>query len=308
MYELNAMNIDAQGTQQNQRSTFTDLYNGPGSRPYDPVTNRFNLNYVQNLGVNWLWFQPIHPIGIQNRQTDPNTGQPYAVGSPYSVKNFFQINPLLGKADTRDEAMQEFTNFVAAADAAGINVMLDEPFNHSAWDCELEASGVYYFATNAQPTDLIANSEARFYSRTNEYDQRASSAANVAQAPDRYDFGKWSDVADIYFGRYAALVPNASQSGNYTSEADWFDYTIGDENSTGTGNGHFDQSRKTSGAISPTAFSTGWTRPAARRTRRRTRPTRALTVCAPISARACRRNAGNTSSTRSAAGNGILSS
>jgi hypothetical protein len=36
-------------------------------------------------------------------------------------------------------------------------------------------------------------------------------------------------------------VPNASQSGNYTSEADWFDYTIGDENSTGTGNGHFDR-------------------------------------------------------------------
>jgi Alpha amylase, catalytic domain len=241
MYELNAMNIDSQGTQQSQRSTFTDLYNGPGSRPYDPVTNRFNLNYVQNLGVNWLWFQPIHPIGIQNRQIDPNTGQPYAVGSPYSIKNFFQINPLLGKADTRDEAMQEFTNFVAAADAAGINVMLDEPFNHSAWDCELDVAGTNYFAPTNHPTDLIANSEARFYSRTNEYDQRASSAANVAQAPDRYDFGKWSDVADIYFGRYAALVPNASQSGNYTSEADWFDYTIGDENSTGTGNGHFDR-------------------------------------------------------------------
>ena len=241
MYELNAMNIDAQGTQQSQRSTFTDLYNGPGSRPYDPVTNRFNLNYVQNLGVNWLWFQPIHPIGIQNRQIDPNTGLPYAVGSPYSIKNFFQINPLLGKADARDEAMQEFTNFVAAADAAGINVMLDEPFNHSAWDCELDVAGTNYFAPANHPTDLIASSEARFYSRTNEYDQRASSAANVAQAPDRYDFGKWSDVADIYFGRYAALVPNASQSGNYTSEADWFDYTIGDENSTGTGNGHFDR-------------------------------------------------------------------
>jgi hypothetical protein len=36
-------------------------------------------------------------------------------------------------------------------------------------------------------------------------------------------------------------VPNASQSGNYLSEADWFDYSIGSENGTGTGNGHFDQ-------------------------------------------------------------------
>ncbi len=241
MYELNAMNIGAQGTGQNDRSTFTDLYNGPGSRPYDPVTNRFNLQYVQNLGVNWLWFQPVHPIGIQNRQTDPNTGQPYAVGSPYSVKNYFQVNPLLGKAGTRAEAMQEFTNFVAAADAAGVNVMLDEPFNHSAWDCELDAAGTNYFAPASQPTDEIANNEARFYSRINEYDQRASSASDIAPAPDRFDFGKWSDVADIYFGRYAALVPNSSQTGNYASEADWFDYSIGDENSTGSGNGHFDR-------------------------------------------------------------------
>ena len=240
MYELNAMNMDSQGTNQSDRSTFTDLYDGPGSRAYDPVTNRFNLQYVQNLGVNWLWFQPIHPIGIENRQADPNTGLPYSVGSPYSVKNFFEVNPLLGKANTRDEAMQEFTNFVAAADAAGINVMLDEPFNHSAWDAELDVAGVNYFDTNAQPTDLIANSEARFYSRTNEYDQRAYSAGSVAPAPDRFDFGKWTDVADIYYGRYAALVPNSAQSGNYTSEADWFDYSIGSESGTGSGNGHFD--------------------------------------------------------------------
>jgi len=241
MYEVNAMNIDAQGTNQNDRSTFTDLYNGPGSRPYDPVTNRFNLSYVTNLGVNWLWFQPIHPIGILNRLTDPNTGQPYPVGSPYSVKNFFQVNPLLSKANTRAAAMQEFTNFVTAANAAGVNVMLDEPFSDSAWDCELDAAGTNYFAPAAQPTNLISAFEARFFSLTNEYDARASSAANITMAPDRYSFPKWTDVAHVYSGRYAALVPNASQSNNYLSEADWFDYSIGGENYTGDGNGHFDR-------------------------------------------------------------------
>jgi hypothetical protein len=226
MYELNAMNIDSQGTQQSDRSTFTDLYNGPGSRPYDPVTNRFNLQYAQNLGVNWLWFQPIHPIGIDGRQTDPSTGQPYEVGSPYSIKNFFQINPLLSKANTRDAAMQEFTNFVAAADTAGMNVMFDEPFNHTAWDCELDASGVSYFAPGAQPTDEIRNTEARFYSLSGDYCSRASSASNVAAAPDRGDFGKWPDVHDIFFGRYAALVcQNPSDNGNYVNEGDWFDYS-----------------------------------------------------------------------------------
>jgi hypothetical protein len=241
MYELNALTIGAQGTGQNDRSTFSDLYNGPSSRSYDAITNRFNLQYAQNLGINWLWFQPIHPVGILNRQTDPNNGdQPYSVGSPYSVKNFFQINPLLSKANTRDAALGEFTNFVAAADSAGISIMLDEPFNHTAWDAELDASGVYYFKTNASPMDTINGSEARFYSRSGEYDQRASGSGNVAQAPDRFDFGKWTDVADVYFGRYAALVPNSTSGNNQTDESDWFDYTIGSENSTGSGNGHFD--------------------------------------------------------------------
>src|ERR1017187_5905765 len=240
LYELNAMNIGSQGTQDYQRSTFTDLYNGPGSRPYDPVTNRFNLAYAQSLGINWLWFQPIHPIGIDGRQTDPNTGQPYAVGSPYSVKNFFQVNPLLSKANTRAAAMIEFTNFVAAADSAGVNVMLDAAFNHTAFDGELDASGVYYFASNAVPTNEIRNWEARFYSRTDAYDMRASSAANIAVAPDRYDFGKWTDVHDVFFGRYAALVPDSAQQGDYLSESDWFDYSIGSESGSGSGNGHFD--------------------------------------------------------------------
>ena len=231
MYELNAMNVAAQGTAQNDRSTFTDLYNGPGARPYDAVTNRFNLDYVKNLGVNWLWFQPIHPIGVDGRQTNPATSLPYAVGSPYAVKNFFQINPLLSKANTRDAALVEFTNFVAAADAKGLNVMLDEPFNHTAYDCELDASGVNYFATNSSPTNEIRNVEARFYSASGDYCARASSATNIAVAPDRGDFGKFNDVHDVFFGRYAALVcQNPSDNGNYLNEADTFDY------STMTGN------------------------------------------------------------------------
>jgi glycosidase len=240
LYELNVLNIGSQGTQEHQRSTFTDLYGGPGSRPYDPVTNRFNLAYAQNLGVNWLWFQPIHPIGEAGRQTDPDTGQAYSVGSPYAVKNFFQVNPLMSKASTREAAMTEFTNFVAAADAAGINVMLDAAFNHTAWDCELDASGVYYFASGAPATDQIRNRQPRFYSRADRYDMRASSVANVAVAPDRYDFGKWSDVADVFFGRYAALTPSSAESGAHLNEADWFDYSIGDEEKYGDQNGHFD--------------------------------------------------------------------
>lgn len=63
MYELNAMNVEAEGTLESQRSTFVDLWDGPGSTR----TPRWNLNHARGLGVNWLWFQPIHPFGIDGR-------------------------------------------------------------------------------------------------------------------------------------------------------------------------------------------------------------------------------------------------
>lgn len=246
LYELNALNVESQGIAQNDRSTFVDLWDGPGSRAFNATNAKFNLNYITNLGVNWLWFQPIHPNGIVGRFTDPDTGQPYEVGSPYAVKNFFEINPLMSKANTRAAALQEFTNFVAAADNANVSIMLDAAFNHTAHDCELAASGMFYWGgagnpNNWQPTDEIRNREPRVYSRTDAYDMRASSSANTAPAPDRYDFGKWTDVKDIYFGRYAALWANSGSTGAHQNEGDWFDSSVGNENSSGGGNGHFDQ-------------------------------------------------------------------
>src|ERR1041385_4604659 len=73
MYELNTINVEATGPSLAQRSTFEDLWDGPGAT----LTNRWNLNYVKNLGANWLWFQPIHPQGIDGRQIDPAPAQPY---------------------------------------------------------------------------------------------------------------------------------------------------------------------------------------------------------------------------------------
>ena len=96
--------------------------------------NRWNLDYVKNLGCNWLWFQPIHPIGVE--------GQTYYPGSPYAVKNFFEINPLMSVGNSRESAMAAFQGFVSAADIKGVKVMLDAPFNHTAPDAEISTVGV----------------------------------------------------------------------------------------------------------------------------------------------------------------------
>ena len=250
LYEVNPLTITATGTSPAQRGTFAGLANGVAGGP------RFSLQYVKDLGGNMLWFQPVHPNGIAGRQTDPVTSQPFEVGSPYAVKNFFEIMPLMASGFTppanatpaqndtaagRAQAMTEFQNFVTAADTAGVGVMLDAPFNHTSYDSELAAAGQTYWGNEGSTaTSEIRNVEGRFFSRTNAYDMRASGADNVALAPDRYDFGKFADTYDVYYGRYAALAPNSGQSGNYNNEGDWFDYSIGSDGSAGDANGHFD--------------------------------------------------------------------
>ena len=215
VYELAVNNVDASGAAPDgsQRSTFSDLTN---------AASWFNLNYVTNLGVNWLWLEPIHPRGVAG-----------SINSPYCVKNFFEVNPAMGKADTRPGAMTEFSNFVAAADAAGVNLMMDVPFNHTAWhDVELDAEGVADFGGagnpgNWQPTDLIPMRVPQFFSATNAWCSRASTSNDIAIAPD-IDIAKWTDVDDVFFGDYSALVCSNPQSdNNYLSADDWFDYSAG---------------------------------------------------------------------------------
>ncbi len=247
LYEVNPLTITSTGTLSSQRGNFVDLANGVSGGP------RFNLQYVKDLGCNMLWFQPIHPNGIAGRQADPATSQPFEVGSPYAVKNFFEVMPLMAKNFTpvsntpasndtpagRIQAMADFQSFVTSADNAGVGVMLDAPFNHTSYDTELAALGQTYFGnggTNA--SSEIRNTEGRFFSRTDAYDMRAYNSGSIALAPDRTDFGKFADTYDVYYGRYAALVSGSTPG--YKNEGDWLDTSIGSEGSAGGGNGHFD--------------------------------------------------------------------
>ena len=55
MYEINVLNVNATGPSEAQRSTFESLS--------DSANGRVNLDSLLNLGINSLWFQPIHPNG-----------------------------------------------------------------------------------------------------------------------------------------------------------------------------------------------------------------------------------------------------
>lgn len=228
MYELHVTNANATGPTFAERGTFEDLH--------DPNA-RVNLDWLNDLGLNWIWFQPFHPQGIDGRETDPATGSAYNPGSPYSIRNFWEINPLYtaqydgGLTDpvrnptNYDSAMQAFQDFAGASDTAGVNLMLDFPFNHTAPDVVLADKGVEIFAPDGnpdgwQPGDLIRDRVPQFFSTNGgegpaAYSAPAQSAAGLAVAPDRNDFGKWNDVRDVYFGNYSTLVtgyPDAATS------------------------------------------------------------------------------------------------
>jgi hypothetical protein len=253
LYETDVLSMDATGMNADQRSTFTNLIQDP---PVGAVP-QFSLKYLANLGINTVWLLPVHPASIDGRQDDPKTGLPYNVGSPYSVKNFFAVMPLMSKAFTpgstpatsdtpvgRKQAQADFVSFVQEANRVGIDVMLDAPFNHSGHDVELAGSGQSTWGNaGSTATSEIRDVEARFFSLSGEYDRRASDASDIAVAPDRFDFEKWTDTSDVYFGRYAALVDEAiaQDRNNYTNEGDWFDYSTGSEDVGGNGNGHFDR-------------------------------------------------------------------
>ena len=74
---------------------------------------------LRNMGVDILWFMPIHPIGELNRKG--------TLGSYYSVKDHEAINRELGYID-------EFNKMVELAHILGMKVIIDWVANHTAWD------------------------------------------------------------------------------------------------------------------------------------------------------------------------------
>lgn len=77
------------------------------------------LPRLDSLGVDILWFMPIHPISEKNRKG--------RMGSYYSIQDYEAVNPDLGS-----EA--DFKALVDEAHRRGLYVILDWVANHTGWD------------------------------------------------------------------------------------------------------------------------------------------------------------------------------
>jgi 1,4-alpha-glucan branching enzyme len=89
------------------------------------------LPRLGELGADVLWLMPVHEIGIKNRKG--------SLGSPYSVKDYYSVNPEFGSLD-------DLKHFVKAAHAQGMHVILDWVANHTAWDNPLVTEHPEWYA------------------------------------------------------------------------------------------------------------------------------------------------------------------
>jgi glycosidase len=94
-----------------------------------------DLPRLHKLGVDVLWFMPIHPIGEQNRKGP--------LGSYYAVRDYLAVSSEFGT-----EA--DFRKLVEAAHAQGFRVVLDWVGNHTAWDNPLAREHPDYFVRDAK--------------------------------------------------------------------------------------------------------------------------------------------------------------
>ena len=90
------------------------------------------LPKLQRLGVTTIWLMPINPVGLVK-----------SFGSPYCVRDYFDINPSLGTA-------ADLHSLVRAAHTRRMKVILDIVANHTSWDNALITSHPEWYKHDAQ--------------------------------------------------------------------------------------------------------------------------------------------------------------
>ncbi len=94
-----------------------------------------DLERIRSMGVDVVYFLPIHPIGKLNKKG--------SLGCPYSISDYRSVNPEYG-------TLQEFKNLVQRCHQLGMKVMIDVVFNHTAHDSLLVRQHPEWFHQNAQ--------------------------------------------------------------------------------------------------------------------------------------------------------------
>ena len=91
------------------------------------------IDRLKDLGVDILWFMPIHPISEDGRKGK--------LGSYYAVRDYKGVNPEFGNID-------DFRKVVKAAHDKGMKVIIDWVPNHSGRDNAWVKNHPYWYQNN----------------------------------------------------------------------------------------------------------------------------------------------------------------
>lgn len=92
------------------------------------------LDTLKDLGVNVLWFMPIHPVGqVMKKGT---------LGSPFSVRDFYAINPDYGTTN-------DFRRLVDQAHQRDMKVVMDITAGQTSWDSVLMSAHPEFYEKDA---------------------------------------------------------------------------------------------------------------------------------------------------------------
>jgi glycosidase len=105
-----------------------------------------HLPRLKDMGIHTLWFMPITPISLENRQG--------ALGSYYACSDYVSTNPEFG-------SINDFKELVKNAHDAGFKVIIDWVANHTGWD---------HTWTKTHPEFYKRNALGNFYDNNNWHD------------------------------------------------------------------------------------------------------------------------------------------
>jgi alpha-amylase len=115
------------------------------ARAYGGFSNvEKDLERIKDLGVDIVWFMPVHPTGVKNRKG--------TLGSPYAIRDYRTLDPSLGGDG-------DFKHLVRSIHDLGMKAMMDVVFNHMASDSVLASIHPEWFMRdgNGNPTRKVAD-------------------------------------------------------------------------------------------------------------------------------------------------------
>lgn len=93
-----------------------------------------DLDRIQALGTDIIWFMPIQPVGVKGRKGKD--------GSPYAIRDYRKTDPAMG-------SMEDFRHLTDAIHKRGMKCILDVVYNHTSPDSWLIGNHPEYFKRDA---------------------------------------------------------------------------------------------------------------------------------------------------------------